>query len=191
MTTMAALRTRVRTRLEETTAAVWSDAELDEGLTGALEVYSWVFPKEALGSLVVAEGATSATPPAGTLDVRRVTLADGSVVPRRGAPSRRTADEEQSWELFAGVLTFTRPLAAQTLTIQHTCAMTLADVLPADEGLLVLGGVAQALEARAVQDFKRGGSADDGRLLERARLDFERELDRRRRRVRAGLVSAP
>lgn len=194
MTTMAAMRTRVRTRLEETTAAVWSDVELDEGITGALEAYSWVFPKEAVAEVVAGEGVTSVALPAGTLDVRRVILADGQVVPKRGAPLRRTADEEQGWELFAGTLSFARALAAQTLTLWHTTAMTLADLPASDEGLIVLGGVVQALEARAVQDFKRGGppeSAAYDAVLERARAGFERELDRRRRRIRATLASAP
>jgi hypothetical protein len=89
--------------------------------------------------------------------VRRVTLADGRVLPKRGAPQRWTSDEEAAWEVFAGTLVFARPLTAQTLSVWHTAMMTLADLPAADEGLLVLGGVVQALEARAVQDFKRGG----------------------------------
>lgn len=194
MTTMAAMRARVRTRLEETTAAVWTDAEVDEGITGALEAYSWVFPKETVASLPVSEGAMSVLLPAEAIDVRRVTLADGRVLPKRGAPLRGTADEEPAWEVFAGTLFLSRPLAAQTITIWHTTAMTLADLPPSDEGLIVLGGVVQALEARAVQDFKRGGppggDAYDA-VLERARAAFERELERRRRRVRAALASAP
>src|SRR5262245_41359111 len=141
MTTMAAMRTRVRTRLEETTAAIWTDAELDEGITGALEAYSWIFPKEVVANVEVADGATSATPPAATIGVRRVLLTDGQIVPKRSAPQRRTADEEQSWELFAGTLYFAQALAAQNLTLWHTTAMTLADLPPSDEGLIVLGGV--------------------------------------------------
>jgi hypothetical protein len=194
MTTMAAMRTRVRTRLEETTAAVWTDAELDEGITGALEAYSWIFPKEAVANVAVADGVTSATPPAGTIGVRRVVLADGQVVPKRGAPLRRTTDEEQSWELFAGTLYFAQALAAQTLTLWHMTAMTLADLPASDEGLIVLGGVVQALEARALQDFKRGGppeSASYDGVVQRARDAFERELERRRRRLHATLATAP
>jgi hypothetical protein len=194
MATMAAIRTRVRTRLEEETAAVWADAELDEGITGALEAYGWLFPKEAIAPVVASDGVTSVALPAGTLDVRRVVLANGQVVPKRGAPQRYTADEEQAWEVFAGSLHFARALAAQTLSVWHTAAMTLTDLPAADEGLLVLGGVVQALEARAVQDFKRGGppgQANYDAVIRRARADFERELDRRQRRVRSGLVSAP
>jgi hypothetical protein len=190
MTTTAAMRARVRTRLEETTAAVWTDAEIDECVTGALEAYSWLFPKEATASVAASEGATSVAVPSGAIEVRRVALADGRVVPRRGRPQRRTADEELAWEVFAGSIHFSRPLSAQTLTVWHTTMMTLADLPPSDEGLIVLGGVVQALQARAVQDLKRGNPTDRA-VVDRARDDFERELARRARRVRGGLVASP
>src|SRR5215203_6131604 len=157
MTTTAAMRARVRTRLEETTAAVWTDAEIDECVTGALEAFSALFPKEATSSVAVADGATTAPFPAGAIDIRRVVLADGQVLPRRGRPQRWTSDEEPAWEAFAGTIHFSQPLSAQALTIWQTTMMTLADLPAADEGLIVLGGVVQALEARAIQDFKRGG----------------------------------
>jgi hypothetical protein len=194
MTTMAAMRSRVRTRLEETTAAVWTDAEVDECVTGALEAYSWLFPKEVVATVAVIDGATSVAVPAGALEVQRVVLADGRVVPRRGAPQRETADEELAWETFAGTIYLSRKLDAQTITVWHTTAVTLADLPPSDEGLLVLGGVVQALEARSVQDFKRGGppaAASYDAVIGRARADFERELRRRGRRVRSGMVAAP
>lgn len=192
MATLDALRARVRTRLEEAVAGVWSDAELDECVTGALEVYGRVFPLEATAGVAVAEGATSAPLPAGALAVRRVTLADGTVVPRRGAPARGTGDEELAWEAFAGTLWFTRPLAAQTLTLWQTAAMTLADLPPADEGLLVLGGVAGALATRAVEDFKRGvPRPGDDAAVAGARSEFERELRRRARRLRVAIAAGP
>ena len=190
MATAAALRARVRTRLEEATAGVWTDAELDECVTGALEAYARVFPKETTVSVVVAADAISAALPAGTLDTRRVTLADGTVVPRRGAPARTTADEELAWEAFAGTLWFTRKLAAQTLTLWLASAPALADLPSADEGLLVLGGVAQALSNRAVEDFKRGVLRGDA-VVTRARVEFEDELRRRARRLRVALATGP
>ena len=191
MTTTAAMRARVRTRLEETTAAVWSDAEIDECVTGALEAYSWLFPKEATAGVAASAGATSVAVPAGTIDVRRVVLEDGQVVPRRARPQRWTDDEELAWEVFAGAIHFSRALSAQTLTVWHTTMMTLADLPVSDEGLIVLGGVVQALEARAVQDLKRGGSIDGGydSVVSRARDDFEREIARRGRRARSALVA--
>jgi hypothetical protein len=190
MTTTEAMRARVRTRLEETTAAVWTDAEIDECVTGALETYSWVFPKETTANVAASEGATSVGVPSGAIDVRRVVLADGQVVPRRGRPQRRTDDEELAWETFAGSIRFSRALSAQTLTVWHTTMMTLADLPVSDEGLIVLGGVAQALDARGVQDLKRGNPTDRA-VAEHARDDFERELARRARRVRAGLAASP
>jgi hypothetical protein len=194
MTTMADMRARVRMRLEETTPAIWTDAEIDEGITGALEAYSWLFPKEATTGITVPANATSVALPTGAIEVRRVVLADGTVVPKRGAPRGVVSGEELAWEVFAGLLHFSRTLAAQTLTVWYTTAMTLADLPAADEGLIVLGGVAQALEARAIQEFKRGGpssGASDHAPLQRAQAAFEREVHRRKRRVRAGLVSAP
>lgn len=190
MTTMAAMRARVRTRLEETTAALWTDAEVDECVTGALEAYSWLYPLEATAQVAVAAGATSVPLPAGALDVRRVVLADGQVVPRRAHPRRWTGDEELAWEVFAGSLQFSQSLAAQTLTLWHTTMMTLVDLPPADEGLLVLGGVAQALHARAVQETKRGGRPDET-VARQARDDFERALSRRARRLRSTSLAGP
>ncbi len=188
------MRTRVRTRLEEGTAAVWTDAEIDEAVTGALESYAWLFPQESAATVAAGEGATSLALPTGALDIRRVVLANGEVVPKRGSPRRSTADEEQAWELFAGTIFFARALSAQNVTLWQITTPTLADLPSADEGLIVLGGVVQALELRAVQDFKRGGppeSAAYDAVLSRARADFERALGRRRRRVRSTLVGAP
>jgi hypothetical protein len=190
MATAAALRARVRTRLEEASAGIWTDTELDECVTGALEAYALVFPKETTAGLAVAEGATSAALPADTLETRRVTLADGTVVPRRGAPARATCDEELAWEAYAGTLWFTQPLAAQTLTLWLTSAPTLADLPSADEGVVVLGGVAQALTQRAVEDFKRGVPRDET-VVERARAEFELELRRRARRLRVAIAAGP
>ena len=54
MTTLNALRARLRTRLEEATPAVWTDTELDECLTGALEQYSDRYPAEIESVVAVA-----------------------------------------------------------------------------------------------------------------------------------------
>lgn len=193
MATLAALRTRVRTRLEETTAAIWSDAELDECITGALEAYSWLFPQETITSIAVAAGNTTVGVPAGAVELRRVTLGDGTVVPRRRAPAGSPSGEELAWEAFAGDITFTQPLDGGTLTLWHTSARTLAELPASDDGLLVLSAVVQALEGRAVQDFKRGGppaQATYDAVIQRARNAFERELRRRGRRVRSAVVAA-
>lgn len=187
------LRARLRTRLEETSAAVWTDAELDECVASALQAYGALYPVEAIATAAVGEGATACPAPAGTRGVERVILADGTVVPRRGRPSGATAGEALAWEAYAGLLHFTQPLVAQTLTIWRRADVTL-DTLPADdEELIVLGAVAQALDARAIQDYKRGGSlglTSGNDLIRHARDDFERALGRRGRRVRGGMAAA-
>lgn len=187
MTTIDALRTRLQTRLEEATAAVWTDAELDECLTGALEEYSCRYPAEAVSSLTVASGDGSVALPAGAFAVRRVVLASGEVVPRRGAPSGSTSGEELAWEVFAGQLRFSRPLAAQTISVWHATAQDFTGLPAADEGLVVLLAVAAALDARAIQDAKRGTPTDHD-LLRHARDAADRALAARARRLRAGVV---
>lgn len=193
MATIEALRARARLRLEEATPAVWTDDEIDECLTGALEACSWLFPREAVAQVAVEAGATEIPVPDGALHVRRLTLADGTVVPKRGSPLRSSAAEELAWEAFAGTIHLSRPLEAQTVTIWHTAVMTLDGLPPADEGLVVLGAVMQALEARAIQDAKRGslGLSMQDSVIARARDAFERALHRRARRLRATLVHAP
>jgi hypothetical protein len=190
MATAEAIRARVRTRLEEVTAAVWTDDELDECVTGALETYGWRFPVEAIATASVAEGAQSAAAPVGMRAVQRVILADGSVVPRRGRPVRSTAAEELGWELYGGLLHFSRPLSAQTITIWYTAAPTLDDVPADDEGLIVLGAVVGALRARAVQDYKRGGDLSSSDVaITLAQAEYDGALSQRTRRVRDGMVA--
>lgn len=187
MTTINALRGRLRTRLEEATAAVWDDAELDECLTGALDEYSRRYPAEAEGALTVPAGATTVALPAGAFDVRRVTLASGEVVPRRGAPSGSPSGEELAWEVFAGALRFSRPLAAQTIAVWHATAQTFVDLPAADEGLVVLLAVAAAIDARAIQDAKRGLPTDHA-LLRHTRATADRAMAQRGRRLRTRVV---
>lgn len=184
MTTIDALRARLRTRLEEATAAVWTDAELDECLTGALETYSYRYPAEVASSLTAGGGDASVALPTGAVSVRRVTLASGEVVPRRGAPSGSTAGEELAWEVFGGLLRFSRPLAAQDIAVWHTTTQTFASLPAADEGLVVIVATGAALDARAIQDAKRGIPTDHN-LLNHAREAADRAFGQRGRRLRA------
>jgi hypothetical protein len=190
MATAADIRTRLRTRLEEATAAVWTDDELDECVNAALDVYGRRFPVEVITTAAVSDGATSVAAPTGLHAIQRVILADGTVVPRRRVPSRSTSGEELAWELYAGLIHLSQPLTAQTLTIWHTATVTLATLPATDEGLIVLGAIAIALEARAIQDYKRGGplAGDDADLITAVRDEFTRALDSRGRRVRDGVV---
>jgi hypothetical protein len=190
MATMAEIRTRVRLRLEEASAAVWSDAELDEGITATLDEYSGRFPREATAALAV--NGTNVAMPNGARSVLRVTQENGAVVPRRTAPTERTVDERLAWETFAGFIWFTQPLPSQTLTVWHLTSHAVGDVPEADVGLLVLGAVWRALEQRGVQELKRSGPTAGpsfDRQVERARREFERAFDQRARRVRSVLAA--
>lgn len=192
MPTLSDLRTRLRQRLDEQTAAIWTDAELDEAIDATLEEYNHLFPREQELGQPVSEGALSVALPAGARAVTRVALADGRVLPRRGEPVGATADEQDAWEVFAGQLRFSRPLAAQTLTLWLLTDHAVTDVPDGDSGLLVLGGLWRALVQRSVQDFKRGGplaGVSYELIIRWARDEYERALDRRRRRLRSRLVS--
>ncbi len=191
MATLADVRGRVRLRLEESSAAVWSDDELDEGITSALELYNERFPLEATATAAISANGTNVPMPVYARSVVRVTLADGSVMPKRAAPVARTADERQAWETFAGTIWFTRPLPAQTLTIWHLTSHAVSDVPEADIGLLVLGGVWKALEQRSVQELKRSGPVAgnaSGYIIRRAREEFEQAFGQRQRRATTTLV---
>jgi hypothetical protein len=190
MATLTEIRTRVRLRLEEASAAVWSDAELDEVITATLEQYSERFPREATATPAI--NGTNVAIPNGARSVLRVALENGAIVPKRAAPVERTADERLAWETFAGVIWFTRPLPAQTLTVWYLTSHAVGDVPDADAGLLVLGAVWRALEQRGVQELKRSGPAAGGSFgsaVQRAREEFERAFDQRARRVRAVLAA--
>jgi hypothetical protein len=195
MATLAGLRERVRVRLEEAVPAIWSDDELDECLATTLETYAARFPHEVITTHAVADGTRVIPLPSGTQAVRRLTLADETVVPLRGAPRGAAGgDEELAWEAFGGCVHLSQPLPAQTLTLWTTAVVTPADLPAADEGLIVLGAVAQALELRAIQDLKRGSQLtlpSASTVVAQARERFALALDRRSRRLRAGLVIAP
>jgi hypothetical protein len=188
MPALADIRARVRARLEEQTAAVWTDAELDEVITASTEEYSLRFPRQLATPVAVASGAWSCPVPAGSLGIVRVTLADGYVVPKRGRPAGKTSDEWLAWEEFAGLIHFSRPLAAQTLTVWSLTGHSVAEVPSPDVGLLVAGAVWRALEQRSVQALKRGGPANGVSLnlvVRQARDEYQRVFDLRCRRLRA------
>ncbi len=191
MATIAAVRGRVRTRLEEDAEAVWSDAELDEAISASLEEYSHLFPREESTDLAVAGGATSIAGPDGTVEVLRVCLENGSVVPRRSIPSRSASGEELAWEWFAGTIHFSRPIEAQTVTVWRLTGCSLEQLPEADVGIIVLGAVWRALQQRTVHDFKRGGPLGGttyGGVVRSAEREYTRALDLRRRRVRSRVM---
>lgn len=188
MATLAGIRARVRVRLEESSAGIWTDAELDEGIAAALEAFGLRAPLEVITASSVPEGSRSAALPGGTRQVLRVELEDGRTLPPR---TRRVGEEATpGWEMFADALRFSHPLRGQTLRIWHTASPTLEQLLPSDEGVVVLGAVACALQARALQDAKRGGPGTSAgvqslqAVVNRAEQAFAVALDRRTRRAR-------
>ncbi|MBA2453514.1 MAG: hypothetical protein H0V47_10110 [Chloroflexia bacterium] len=193
MATLSTVRARIRTRLEEQAAAVWSDVEIDEAITASLEEYSHLFPREESVDLPVIAGATSVDGPEDTFDVLRLTLGNGRVIPRRASPVGNSSGEELAWEWFAGTIHLSRPVEAQTLTVWGLTGRAIEQVPEADIGVIVLGAVWRALQQRGVQDFKRGGSmggmnASD--VIRSAEREYGRAMDSRRRRVRSRAMGA-
>lgn len=188
MPTLISVRARVRTRLEEQAAAVWSDAEIDEAIAASVEEYSHLFPREESVTLPVAAGSMSVGGLEGTFEVLRLALENGWVVPRRSSPAGRVSGEELAWEWFGGALHFSRPLEAQSLTVWRLTGSTVEHVPEADAGLIVLGAVWKALQQRSVQDFKRGGVLGGmpyAAVIRSAEREYVRAMDGRRRRVRS------
>jgi hypothetical protein len=192
MATAESLRAQVRIRLEEAVEAVWNDDAIDEFVRGALSSYSWTYPREVATDVAVAEGETSVPFPASTRQILRVIQADGSLIRPRGYPAHPVPAEALAWEPFAGLIHFSQALPAQTLTVWRTAAVTL-DTLPADdEEMVVLDAVYRLLQARAIQEFKRGGplsSSSYDAVIARAHADYEFALGLRRRRVRSVFMS--
>lgn len=188
MPTLITVRARVRTRLEEQAAAVWSDSELDEAIGASLEEYSHLFPREESVELAASAGATAVDGPEDTFEVLRLTLENGRVVPRRASPVGSGSGEELAWEWFAGTLHFSQPLEAQTVTLWRLTGSAIEQVPEADAGIVVLGAVWRALQQRSVQDFKRGGPLGGmsyGSVIRAAEREYARAMDTRRRRVRS------
>jgi hypothetical protein len=164
-TTLAGVRSRLRTRLEDSSGSpLWADATLDEGLKRALDDYSQWSMAEATTTFTATANDLTATVPSGAMRVLRVIDPTGWVIPQRHGESLRFgADEELSWTSFAGLLRFSRPLAAGVYTL-HTLGArawpaTGGDNFPVPEsdlGLIVAGAAVYALEVRGVQEWKRG-----------------------------------
>lgn len=189
MATLSEIRTRVRAQLGETSAAIWSDTDLDEAINSTLEDYNQRWSYQAVTTVSVEEGDAAIDEPDGTLDVVRVQLEDGTIIEYRsrnvaGSAGRR---ERQAWERWGGQVHFTRPLTAQTLTIWYLRGHEIEEVPAADVGLIVAGAVWRALEMRSVDDLRRQGiSVQQGHreTVEAARERYHQLLDRRGRRVR-------
>lgn len=198
MATLAEVRTRVRTWLEDSGASpLWSDEAIDEGLNDALIEFGYGEPAQKTTTITAAAGATLLTPPDDFQRCARLIDPNGAIVPQRAASAARyVADEEQSWEDFAGNLRLARPATAGDYTLWYealyafpatdaTAWPTPADSIP----LIIAGACYWALQERAVQEWKRGPLP--ARYQERitsALEDYHRLQAARRRRVRTSTV---
>ena len=199
-TTLAGVRDRLRTRLEDTSGSpLWADATLDEGLKRALDDYSQWRPAEAAPTFTATADDVTAELPSETLRVLRVTDPTGWVIPPQHDTSLRyTADEELSWSFFAGLLRFSRPLAAGTYTVYTLGARSWPDddatafpVPDSDLGLIVAGAAVYALEVRGVQEWKRGPLPTRyAQAILDARSAYASEWRERRRVLRAATLGS-
>jgi hypothetical protein len=199
-TTLANVRDRLRSRLEDASGSpLWADATLDEGLKRTLDDYSQWSPAEATPTFTATAGDLTASLPSGALRVLRVSDPTGWMIPRQHGDSLRySADEELSWSLFAGLLRFSRPLAAGVYTVYTLGARSwpaddAADfpVPDSDLGLIVAGAAVYALEVRGVQEWKRGAlPARYSQAILDARSAYAGEWRERRRVLRAATLAS-
>lgn len=197
MATLAEVRERLRTTLEDTgVAPLWRDAELDEALRAELDAYSAAAPEERVAQVVATEGDRTLPLPVGLIAMLRVVNGRGAVIPERSSPLRGAAGEELAWELFGGELRFSQPLQAGTYELWHTAFRTWPGsdeaafpVPEADLSLVLAGAVVWALDFRARQEWKRGPLPPRHSLAREAAVDHYRRLsDAWRRKVRVGAV---
>ncbi|MFM9106173.1 MAG: hypothetical protein ACKOWF_05690, partial [Chloroflexota bacterium] len=172
MTTRATLRADLRLRLEDTGASpLWDDATLNAALAGAILRYGGIVPREATATAVAAAGDRRLTPAAGTVDPARITRVRdpaGAAV-ARWRDDDRPGDRAQGWRWREDGLDLAMPAAAGTWSIDYRAGRAApgddaapAAVLPGDEGAVVALAVALALDRRAVEEAKRGGSGAAG-----------------------------
>lgn len=185
MTAMTGLRARVRTRLEETVAGIWSDAMVDEAILATLEEYNHLLPREERVPVTHPGGVGPLALPGETQDIIRVVLGSNrQVLPRRGAGSRNPDAEELAWEWFGGALHFSRPLPAQGIDVWRVRPHEPDEVPQGDRGLLVLGGIWRALHQHSVQELRRGIPSPAHTAVRFAEREYSRAFEARRRRLR-------
>jgi hypothetical protein len=206
MTTRLELRTTVRRRLQdETVTPLWSDSTINDFLADAMHRYGVWFPKEATATILVASGATSFAVAAVGETGRIVRVRDdlGDVVPPQwgiGA-GNQFGPVAQAWRWWSGAVSLAVP-ASRTgnWTIEHRTGrslpaddVTAVEIIPGDEEIVVLVAVATALRRQVVAEGKQGlGRGRDPISLaaEAARIESDRLVAARRRRVRGGWLAS-
>lgn len=191
MTVMTGLRARVRTRLDETVAGIWSDALVDEAILATLEEYNHLLPKEERVPVIHPGGLGPLAVPGETQDIVRVVLGSNrQVLPRRGAGSCYPEAEELAWEWFDGALHFSRSLPAQDVDVWRLRPHDPDEVPLGDRGLLVLGGIWRALQQHSVQELRRGIPSPAHTAVRFAEREYTRAFEARRRRLRIHMAGA-
>ena len=206
MTTRLELRTAVRRRLQdETVTPLWSDGTINDFLADAMRRYGVWFPKEATATVLVASGATSFAVAAVSEAGRIVGVRDdlGEVVPPlwgTGA-GNQLGPIAQAWRWWSGAVTLAVPAPGTgNWTVEHRTGrslpaddVTTVEIIPGDEEIVVLIAVATALRRQAVAEGKQGlGRGRDPISLaaEAARIEANRLVAARRRRVRGGWLAS-
>ncbi len=195
MTTRLDLRTSLRQRLEDLNAApLWDDAVLNDAIAAATLRYGTSVPAERSLALSIAADAVSVALPANVEGARIKFVIDpaGFYIPRqRLAPGEtEPGGRAQSWRSWGGIFYLERPAEGGSWRIEYHASrattgddITMLDIAPGDEELLLALAMAQALERRIVADGKRGSAST---ALVAAAATAEREaawLLRQRRRV--------
>jgi hypothetical protein len=216
MPTRAELRTALRRRLEDAGASpLWDDATLNDAVEGAIRRYGARFPRETVATIDVTAGATSVPVTTAGIEgerIARVLDEAGAIVPRLGeAPGPESAAGGgnaagaaglgQAWRWWSGELRLQRPAAVSGIwRIEYRGPRTIpaddvsaVDVATGDEEIVLVLAAAIALRRRAVEDGKRGtygrGPSPALALAERAEIEAERLMARRKRRATGGWLA--
>lgn len=195
MTTRLELRTTLRQRLEDLNAApLWDDAVLNAAIGAATLRYGTSVPAERALALSVAADAMSVALPANVEGARITFVIDpaGVYIPRqRLAPGEiEPGGRAQSWRSWGGIFYLEQPAQGGSWRIEYHASrattgddITMLDIAPGDEELLLALALAQALERRIIAEGKRGSASS---ALVATAATAEREaawLLRQRRRV--------
>jgi hypothetical protein len=197
MTTRAAMRSTVRTRLGDAgTPALWDDTTLDTAIADALRGYGARVPRERTTDLAVAAGARRIALPPEAVRVLRVVDPGGRTVERWPAVEPPGGAAGQAWRAWDGGVALAEPAQGGTWQVDSFGPRSLPaddaaelDIAAGDEAAVALLAAAFALERRAADEAKRGLAPVRGGiagLAGEARAAAERALGARRRRARLG-----
>lgn len=201
MTTRPTMRTMIRARLGDGTAApLWDDAALNEAIAAALLAYGARLPRERTAAVAVGAGARRLPLPPDAADAARVIrVADPTgrpIPPWRDDPA--DGGRGQAWRAWDGAISLAEPAAAGAWQVDYLAPRTPPaddatdlDLHPGDEPIAAALAAAFALERRAADEAKRGLMPAPARggpaaLAAVHRADAEHAFRARRRRARLG-----